>query len=171
MDRGSRVRWRWRFLVGQAGLVLVEPAFEDGDRGGEVVAEDDEQVEVVEVFSAAEASATDKASNGSLIQQITISYDVFGNRSEEDVYSAATGQTTVQKFAYEANGNLWADLNANGSLATRYILGDQPNQLLARVNGSGVGWYLTDHLGSVRDITNAAGRWWMPRVMMRMGIW
>ena len=43
------------FLLGLLGLVFVEPAFEDGDGGAEVVAEDDEQVDVVEVFLAAEA--------------------------------------------------------------------------------------------------------------------
>ena len=35
--------------------MLVEPAFEDGDGGAEVVAERHQQVDVVEVFLAAEA--------------------------------------------------------------------------------------------------------------------
>ena len=35
--------------------VLLEPAFQEGDGGLEVVAERDEQVDVVEVFLAAEA--------------------------------------------------------------------------------------------------------------------
>ena len=42
-------------LVGLLGLVLVEPAFQEGDGGAEVVVEGDEQVDVVEVFLAAEA--------------------------------------------------------------------------------------------------------------------
>ena len=37
------------------GLELVEPAFEEGHGGEEVVAEKDEQVDVVEVFLAAKA--------------------------------------------------------------------------------------------------------------------
>ena len=36
------------------GLVLVEEAFEEGDGGEEVIVEGDEQVDVVEVFLAAE---------------------------------------------------------------------------------------------------------------------
>src|SRR5271156_2839668 len=46
---------RARLLAGQLGLVLVEPAFEEGDGGAEVVVERDEQVDVVEVFLATEA--------------------------------------------------------------------------------------------------------------------
>ena len=40
---------------GLMGLVLFEPAFEQGDGGAEVVAEGEEEVDVVEVFVAAEA--------------------------------------------------------------------------------------------------------------------
>src|SRR5204862_256790 len=43
------------FLFGIQGLVSIEQAFEDGDSGAEVVAEGEEQVNVVEVFLAAEA--------------------------------------------------------------------------------------------------------------------
>ena len=39
----------------QFGLVFVEPAFEEGDRRGEVVVEGEQQVDVVDVFLAAEA--------------------------------------------------------------------------------------------------------------------
>src|SRR5271156_3997060 len=46
---------RARLLAGLLGLVLVEPAFEEGDGGAEVVVERDEQVDVVEVFLATEA--------------------------------------------------------------------------------------------------------------------
>jgi hypothetical protein len=43
------------FLVALQGLVSLEQAFEDGDGGAEVVAEDEEQVDVVEVRVAPEA--------------------------------------------------------------------------------------------------------------------
>jgi hypothetical protein len=42
----------WSFLPGLPGLVLMEPAFEHADRGAEVVAEGDEQVDVIQVFLA-----------------------------------------------------------------------------------------------------------------------
>ena len=83
-------------------------------------------------------------------------YDVFGN-----VIAIATtqgGSTTTTKYAYDQNNMAWADLSSDGTLQTRYVRGDQTNQLLARVDGSNnVGWYLQDHLNSVRGITNAAG--------------
>ena len=49
------VRCGRRFLVGPLNLVLVEPAFEEGDGGAEVIVEGDEQVDVVEILLAAEA--------------------------------------------------------------------------------------------------------------------
>ena len=82
--------------------------------------------------------------------------DVFGN-----VIAIATtqgGSTTTTKYAYDQNNMAWADLSSSGTLQTRYVRGDQPNQLLARVDGSdNVGWYLQDHLNSVRGITDSSG--------------
>ncbi len=82
--------------------------------------------------------------------------DVFGN-----VIVIATtqgGSTTTTKYAYDQNNMAWADLSSSGTLQTRYVRGDQPNQLLARVDGSGtVNWFLQDHLNSVRGITDASG--------------
>lgn len=46
-----------RIGFGQAVLMGEEQAFEDGDDGAQVVAEPDEQVDVIEVFLAAEAVA------------------------------------------------------------------------------------------------------------------
>ena len=45
----------WSFLFGMQCFVSIEQAIEDGDGGAEVVAEGDEQVDVVEVFLAGEA--------------------------------------------------------------------------------------------------------------------
>src|SRR5271154_448418 len=48
--------WAWESCLRLGpGLVVVEVAFEEGDGGLEVVIEGDEQVDVVEVFLAAEA--------------------------------------------------------------------------------------------------------------------
>src|SRR5713226_7930178 len=48
-------RWGGSLLFGLLGLVSVEPTFEQGDGGAEVVVECEQQVDVVEVFLAAEA--------------------------------------------------------------------------------------------------------------------
>jgi hypothetical protein len=92
-----------------------------------------------------------------LIQSVTFKYDVFGNRVEEDDYNASTQVTTVTKFAYNANGNIWADLNSSNQLVGRRLFVDVNGQTqpFARIDSSGyVSWYLTDHLGSVRLITD-----------------
>jgi RHS repeat-associated protein len=96
------------------------------------------------------------------------SYDVFGNRIEEDTFSASTGQTTLTRFAWDTGplapggrgqgeGHVWAELDGTGSLTTRRIYGDNPDQPLARVTVAGVSWYLADRLGSVRVLTDPMG--------------
>src|SRR5207237_402547 len=97
----------------------------------------------------AEQRATD---GGALLQRVDFKYDVFGNRIEKDV--TAGGTTTVSRFAYDG-ADVWADLDGNNRLKTRYLRGDLVDQVFARMPAAGAaGWYLTDHLGSVRDITD-----------------
>jgi RHS repeat-associated protein len=49
-------------------------------------------------------------------------------------------------------------LNGSNALQTRYLRGDQVDQLFASVSGSGtVSWQLTDRLGSVRNVVNNSG--------------
>jgi RHS repeat-associated protein len=56
---------------------------------------------------------------------------------------------------------VWADINGNGSLTTRYVRGDKVDELIARIDaGAGSNnayWYLADHLGSARDIIDNSG--------------
>jgi hypothetical protein len=56
---------------------------------------------------------------------------------------------------------MMADLNGSNVLQTRYLHGDQIDQLIARVVTSGStpapSWYLPDRLGSIRNITDANG--------------
>ena len=60
--------------------------------------------------------------------------------------------------------SVWADINGDGSLATHYMLGDQVDQILARVDvtapsdsTTGAKWYLTDQQGSLRTLLDASG--------------
>jgi len=104
-------------------------------------------------------SAVHKDSHGTLLVQVTEKYDVFGNRVEEDVTTPGQG-TTVQRFAYDLEGNVWADLDGSNNLQTRRLYADVNGQAVpfARVSAAGVvAWYLADHLGSVRDITDDTG--------------
>jgi RHS repeat-associated protein len=50
------------------------------------------------------------------------------------------------------------DFDAAGNITARYLFGDQTDEILARFRpGEGTAWYLTDHLGTVRDLAGAGG--------------
>ncbi len=109
----------------------------------------------------AKDSATD---GGTVLSLTTFLYDVFGNRIEKDAWNSTSGTTTVQRFAYDLasrEGDLpevWADLDANSSLTTRYLRGDLVDELFARTSFAGIAaWFLPDYLGSIRDITDNTG--------------
>jgi RHS repeat-associated protein len=92
---------------------------------------------------------------GTLQAQATYTYDVLGNRLEEDDYSG--GVLTVTRFAYDGE-NVWADLTSGNALETRRLFLDGSDLLLARISAAGsAAWYDTDHLESVRDVVNYAG--------------
>jgi RHS repeat-associated protein len=91
---------------------------------------------------------------------VSYSYDVLGKRVEDDTWKPGTGTVTV-RHAYDDNGNIWADATTTNTLLTRYVYGDGVDQVWARaipagLTNSGVAWYLTDRLGSVRDIMDSS---------------
>jgi YD repeat-containing protein len=77
----------------------------------------------------------------------TYEYDAFGNRIEQSVATSST--TTVTKYAQDgrdpalkgstgnSNWNSWAHLTSGGSMQTRYVWGDQVNELFARISSGG----------------------------------
>ncbi len=97
------------------------------------------------------------SSGGSVDYQENYTYDVLGNLIVDTVYPTGSGSSTVTRHAYDPLGNSWADLTSGGSLIMRRLYNDAVDALLARIDGNGVAWYLTDNLGSVRDITNSSG--------------
>ena len=103
-------------------------------------------------------SAVEYAADGkTILAQVTYAYDVFGNRLEEDTFTASTNARTVLRHGYDGQ-NVWADLDGSNNLETRYLHGDAVDEILARVGAGGlVAWYLTDRLGSVRDVVNDSG--------------
>jgi RHS repeat-associated protein len=95
------------------------------------------------------------ASNQVLVQD-SFFYDVNNNRVESDV--TINGTTTVTKYAYDQNGQVWADLNSTNGIITRRQYLDTVDSLFARIGSDGTeAWYLTDHLGSVRGLMNNSG--------------
>src|SRR5262249_11262666 len=106
---------------------------------------------------------------GLLLMRADYEYDVFGNRVAKTVDADGSGPetATTTNFAYDvwwgavAPGSatpwdVWAELDGSGT-PTRYLRGDTVNQVLARQDGGGTFWYVTDRQGSVRALADAGG--------------
>jgi RHS repeat-associated protein len=80
---------------------------------------------------------------------VTYVYDVEGHRVKQ------ISQGTETRFAYDGQ-NVWADLDSGNTVLVRYLDGAGTDQILTRTVGTGVNAtvtaYLTDRLGSVRDL-------------------
>jgi RHS repeat-associated protein len=129
-------------------------------------------------MTSADEYTSDPKNGGILETTVAYSFDVFGNRVEQDYFFVPLATTFQQRYAYDGwnpgttsgtgneNWNIWADLAVNSdgsvSLATRYLRGDALDELWARMDFDSSGtatplWYLTDRQGSVRDITDNTG--------------
>ena len=102
----------------------------------------------------------DKSPGGIILGEVGFTYDVFdrriGRRVDSDGAGSQPSETTF--FVYDRD-HVWADLDETGAVRARYLFGDQIDEIIARYRAAeGIVWHLTDHLGSVRDITDAAGR-------------
>jgi RHS repeat-associated protein len=91
------------------------------------------------------------SSGGAVTSQATYTYDPEGRRIGVD----ANG---TQTWAVYDGQNTYADYDGSGALQVRYLYGPAVDDLLARTDSGGTtAWYLTDKLGTVRDIANASG--------------
>ncbi|HRI16738.1 MAG TPA: RHS repeat-associated core domain-containing protein [Verrucomicrobiota bacterium] len=90
--------------------------------------------------------------SGEITQTVAFVYDAMNRRLAKTV----NGQTV--RFFYNGDDS-WADLDGGSNAVTvRYLHGARIDELLARQRASdGRGWYLADHLGSVRDLADATG--------------
>jgi len=99
------------------------------------------------------------SAGGILLAEAEYVYDVFDRRIVKSVDPDGAGPQPRQetRFAYDGL-NVWADFDAMNRVIARYLHGEGLDNLLARWRASdGTAWYLTDHLGTVRDIVDAAG--------------
>ncbi len=100
-------------------------------------------------------SAVEKNSGGTTLEQVTYTYDSLDHRIGVD--TNGTQMWTVYD-GQGADANPYADFNGSGTLLTRYVSTQAVDEILARTSSGGTtGWYLTDRLGSVRDIVNTSG--------------
>src|ERR1019366_607371 len=92
-------------------------------------------------------------------------YDAFGNRIASIVtVGSVSPVTTTTRYAMNGwnpatpasagneNFSVYADLDGSSSLTTKYLYGDEVDQLLARIDTTTPAWYITDRQGSVREV-------------------
>ena len=94
---------------------------------------------------------TEKNSGGTVIYQASYTYDALDRR----IATTVNGTTTWTVYDGQ---NTYADFSGAGALKTRYLYGPAIDELFARTDSSGTtAWYLTDRLGSVRDLASTSG--------------
>ena len=103
--------------------------------------------------------AEDYSSGGILLASVSHVYDVHDRMITRsfDADGAGPLDSEVRHMIYDGD-NTWADYDENSAATARYLFGDGIDQLTARWRpGEGTAWYLTDHLGTVRDILDSTG--------------
>ena len=90
--------------------------------------------------------------NGLMVTQtVRFTFDAVNKRLSESV----NGITV--RFLYSGNSP-WADVDQSAAVFSRYLPGERVDEMHARWRSSdGAGWYLSDHLGSIRDIVARLG--------------
>ncbi len=100
-------------------------------------------------------SVLDRNPGGVVTQTVAFVYDAMNRRLSKTVTGGQGAK--AERFLYNQDDS-WADLDGSSNITARYLHGARIDELLARQRTSdGRSWYLTDHLGTVRDIANAAG--------------
>jgi RHS repeat-associated protein len=95
--------------------------------------------------------ALEKNSGGTTIAQATFTYDAENRR-------IGTKVNGTQSWTVYDGVNPYADFNSSGTLQDRYLYGPAVDEILARIDSSNnVAWYLTDRLGTIRDVVNTTG--------------
>jgi RHS repeat-associated protein len=101
----------------------------------------------------------EKSSGGIILCEVEYTYDALDRRIAKVIDEDGAGpQTPVSThFVYDGE-HVWADFDTGGTVLARYLFGDSTDEIIARWRPSeGTAWYLTDHLGTVRDIVNGSG--------------
>ena len=104
-------------------------------------------------------SASRFSSGGIVLSDSQFDYNVFDEliRRTVDADGAGPGEAETFVTVYDG-GNAWADFDEAGNLIAQYLFGDGLDSNIARYrSGEGTAWYLTDQIGSIRDIVDSGG--------------
>ena len=98
--------------------------------------------------------AVEKTSGGTVLEQVTYTYDALDNRIGMD-------ENGTQTWTLYDGSDPVMDFSSGGSLEMRYLngpTGDLVDTVLARESSGGtIAWYLPDRLGTVRDLISNSG--------------
>jgi RHS repeat-associated protein len=98
--------------------------------------------------------AVEKTSTGTVLAQVTYTYDALDNRIGMD-------ENGTQTWTLYDGSDPVMDFNSSGSLEMRYLngpTGDLVDTVIARESAGGtIAWYLPDRLGTIRDLINNSG--------------
>ena len=152
------------YTVGTGGTLSASPnATYAYDSAGQVTAKTDTATGKITTFAYDYrdrlTGATRKTSGSVVDYQVTYTYDALDRRIGEQIDADGAGSgTPVQTWTVFDGQNPYADFTGSGTLKDRYLYGPAVDALLARTDASGVtNWYLSDRLGSVRDIVDVSG--------------
>ena len=100
-----------------------------------------------------------KDASGTLLKELRFTYDVVNRRVGVWVDGDGAGPADPdQVWTVYDGANPYMDFDGEGQLQARYLYGPGIDELFARIGtGEDPQWFLTDRLGSVRQIVNAAG--------------
>jgi RHS repeat-associated protein len=105
-------------------------------------------------FAGQMTGAVEKTSGGTVLAQVSYTYDALGNRIGMD-------ENGTQTWTLYDGSTPIIDFNSSGSLEMRYLdgpTGQLVDSVLARESSGGtIAWYLPDRLGTVRDLINNSG--------------
>ncbi len=144
------------FVVGTNNQILSDSQFNyTYDREGNLATKTNISTSAVTTynydFRNRLVGVVDTDVSGNATQSVEFKYDAFNRRISKTV----NGETT---YFVNDGDKLWADLNQAGQVISRYLPGTDVDELIARYRpGEGTSWYLTDRLGTIRDMVNAVG--------------
>jgi RHS repeat-associated protein len=140
------------YVVGANNRIMSDSDYAYGyDAEGNIISKTETATSIVTSYAYDHRNRLTAIVGGVPAVDISYTYDGLDRR----IITEVNGQTVSAVYDGE---NVWADFDAAANLETRYMFGDELDALVARSRPTGeTDWYLTDKLGTVRDLVDADG--------------